>query len=659
MTAKTRGSNDGNLAIKAGTMPAWSPPIRIPKDIEITHTDPPLALVDESATWRLSFKLAKVVPAGAELRLQLWGGRNNKGTFFDLQTEDPEAAGYASAELADGTPLPMHPIEPAGTYRLEVPVGGLPKGTALTVQLGTGKPGQGVRVCGGHVLDKYFLLYVPPAEQAGSGTPAWSGGSVWAPQTWDRIVAACTMHILGEAIHHLRAYAPATVRPGWDAEFPILVRPEDELGNLSSGRLGAVAVLLDGQPVPVRISTVPDSACIVAWTSLSAAGVYRFLVRDTVSGKETRTNPVVCSATAQPVYWGMIHGHTEMSDGTGTLDRYFHQLRHDVLLDFGGTGDHDHLWETPDDFWQTTCAQVREHNAPGAFVALLGYEWAKWRQNGDGDRNVYYLGDDRPMYRSDDGEYPTPPDLFRALAENKEKAIVIPHHTGHGGNWCDWKDHGPAFERLVEIFQCRGSYECSAADGNPVPEPPGPHPARPEGYVRRALALGWRVGFTAGGDDHGGHWGTEVRFPYKQGLMSVEAPEKTRAAIFDALYHRRVVATTGARMLLTYRLNSQPMGSELSVKNMPELASRRSLTIEFHGTAGVDRIDIIRNNAGVQTVPGQGREDLTVAWEDTEPMDALWPAPAKFCDHPFAFYYVRVVQQDNEVAWASPIWIDP
>jgi len=61
----------------------------------------------------------------------------------------------------------------------------------------------------------------------------------------------------------------------------------------------------------------------------------------------------------------------------------------------------------------------------------------------------------------------------------------------------------------------------------------------------------------------------------------------------------------------------------------------------------------------VQTVPGQGREDLTVAWEDTEPMDALWPAPAKFCDHPFAFYYVRVVQQDNEVAWASPIWIDP
>jgi hypothetical protein len=32
--------------------------------------------------------------------------------------------------------------------------------------------------------------------------------------------------------------------------------------------------------------------------------------------------------------------------------------------------------------------------------------------------------------------------------------------------------------------------------------------------------------------------------------------------------------------------------------------------------------------------------------------------PAKFCPKPFAFYYVRVVQQDNEVAWASPVWIE-
>jgi len=51
--------------------------------------------------------------------------------------------------------------------------------------------------------------------------------------------------------------------------------------------------------------------------------------------------------------------------------------------------------------------------------------------------------------------------------------------------------------------------------------------------------------------------------------------------------------------------------------------------------------------------------DIAAVWEDREPMAAVWLPAAAFCSHPFAFYYVRAVQQDGEVAWASPIWIDP
>jgi hypothetical protein len=178
--------------------------------------------------------------------------------------------------------------------------------------------------------------------------------------------------------------------------------------------------------------------------------------------------------------------------------------------------------------------------------------------------------------------------------------------------------------------------------------------------VREALALGWRVGFTAGGDDHCGKWGTEGLIGnYKQGLMCVEAHECCREAIFAAMYERRVVATTGARMLLTYRLNGRPMGSEISVTEVPELATFRRLNIEFHGTGEVDRIDVIRNNIVVHSVPGAGERDISVAWDDRDPLDVILLPAAKFCSHPFAYYYVRVVQQDGEVAWASPVWIDP
>ena len=644
-------------------MPGWARPIRIPEHIEITHTEPSFAIAGEMSTWCVPFKLSKDVPAGSILKFQLCGGRNNKGSFLDAQIGNPERDGYIAAELEDGTRLSMQPDKKSGTYVLSLPDGGFKKGQKLIIILGDRRGGGGgIEVSRDRMLNKFFILYSVPTEEAEPKFPQWAGTDVWAKGTEGRIAAACTMHVLGGKIDHIRAYVPSTTRPG--EPFPVLIRPEDGFGNLSHQELGDITISVHGETVEAEIEKVSDSICLSAKMSLSTEGIYRFQVRETGSGCEAVTNPTICSKTAQPIYWGMIHGHTEMSDGTGKIDHYFHQLKNEVMLDFGAPGDHDHLWETPEAFWKVTCEAVKHWHKPHEFVTFLGYEWAKWRRNGDGDRNVYYLDDDRPLYRSDEGAYPSPPDLFEVLREEKEKAIVIPHHTGHGGNFCDWKDHSPEYERLVEIFQIRGSYECSEENGNPAPERPTNYAPYPDGYVQKALALGWRVGFTGGGDDHSGHWGSEFCFgwgktSYKQGLMSVEAGEQTREALFEAMYNRRVVATTGSRMLLTYVLCGKPMGSELSLKDSPELTSSRKLSVTFHGMAPAERIDIIRNNKVVHSVPGNGKMDVTMTWEDMEPIDKTWLPAARFCDHPFTFYYVRVVQTDREVAWASPVWIDP
>jgi Protein of unknown function (DUF3604) len=641
-------------------IPPWTRPIRIPQPLEITHTAPPFAIAGKTASWRVPFKLSKDVPGEADLRVQLWGGRNNKGVFYGAQIEKPGADGYIAAELEDGTQLSMQASECDGTYALSLPAGGLRKGQTLTLVLGDRSAGgAGITASRDHVFNKFFVLYVLPASGTGDRPPPWAGGLAWAGGAENQIVSACTMHILGGNVDRLRVYAPSTVRPG--QTFHVLIRPEDELGNLSSQNIGALSLAANGVPLAPTVERIPDSTCMRAALSLSAEGVHRLRVFETSSGIAAVTNPVVCSRTALPTYWGMIHGHTEMSDGTGALNHYFHQLKNEVMLDFVAPGDHDHLWETPDAYWRTTCEAVRRWHVPGEFVTFLGYEWAKWRRNGDGDRNVYYFDDDRPLYRSDDGEYATPPELFAALRESNEKAIIIPHHTGHGGNFCDWKDHSPEHERLAEIYQIRGSYECAEEDDNPVPEKGVNCPPYPDGYVRNALALGWRVGFTAGGDDHLGHWGTEYRFEtgYKQGLMSVQAAERTRGAIFEAMYGRRTVATTGARVLLSYDVGGKPMGCELSVTRNPELAFSRKVSIEFHGTAPVQRIDIVRNNHVVHSTPSDGEMDVNIVWEDTEPVGKTWLPPTKFCEHPFTFYYVRAVQTDGEVAWASPVWIDP
>jgi len=515
----------------------------------ITHTEPPFAIAGETSSWRLPFVLSRDVDAGSLLKLQIAGGRNNKGAFDCIAP---------AARLADGTPLGMVPDGQKGTFVLTAPEAGLNTGDAVTVTLAECRPPV-VRQ-----LNKYFILYaIAPGDKSGR-TPQWAGGSVWAPGTDSQIVAACTMHVLGGRTDRLRAYAPSFAEPG--TELSILVRPEDRFGNLAHEKPGALAAFLGRQELQGRREDVEGSTCVRLRTAVRDQGTHRLRVVEGASGRQTTTNPIVCGG-GTGFLWGMIHGHTEMSDGTGSLEQYFHQLRHEVGLDFAAPGDHDHRWETSDAFWSVTQEAVKRWHEEGRFVTFLGYEWAKWRRNGDGDRNVYYLADDRPMYRSDDGEYPSPPDLFGALGRNRERAIVIPHHTGHGGNFCDWKDHDGAYERLVEIFQVRGSYECSEADGNPVPEHTPGVPPYERGYVRDALALGWRVGFTGGGDDHAGLWGSEGPggHGYKQGLMCVEAAERSRDAIFSAMYQRRVVATTGARMLLTYHLHGQPMGAELSL----------------------------------------------------------------------------------------------
>jgi hypothetical protein len=145
----------------------------------------------------------------------------------------------------------------------------------------------------------------------------------------------------------------------------------------------------------------------------------------------------------------------------------------------------------------------------------------------------------------------------------------------------------------------------------------------------------------------------EGRFIYA-GSMAVLATDRTRDAIWDGLWNRRVIATSSPRVLLQVDLNGHPIGSEMKASTEATLRSSRRINVRFLGTAPVQRIDIIRNNKVIHTT-GQTK----FVWEDTTPLaDALMPA-AKYCNHPFCFYYVRVVQADGQTTWASPVWIDP
>ena len=599
--------------------------------------------------------------------LVFWsGGHRWIKLEIPMQNAQPAGEGYVSARVIGGPqlkPVPRPP--PAKMHELmrvafEIPGGSIPAGTGLKIILGDSSLGS-----------------------PGARSPRFSASGVFLALTSEprpadlpphdlNWVGAFPVEIVGGPLDNIRVLAPSQVKKG--ERFSLTIRPQDRYGNISPQVPRRLLVKLDGktreQPIsPDRLNRV--GAVELNGFEITGNGVARIAVEDPDTGLKARSNPILVEDPARRLFWGLIHEHTELSDGLGSVDRCYHNMRYGSRLDFGAVSDHDHRFETSDAMWEMAREAAIRHHKPGAFVTFLGYEWAKWRQNGDGDRNVYYPGNEGDMLRSETGEWDRPSKLFEALGD--KDALIIPHHTAYAGNFCDWTQHDPGRERLVEIYSVWGSSEMDRVEGNPFPvrnprshDPlwleisgkPPPDDEVPVGFVQNALKLGWKVGFTAGGDMHRSHPGDDATqghppYRYKPGLTAVWAKEKTRESIWASLKSRCCYATTGGRMTLWMSLNDYPMGSEV----VANPGKPRVVDFEAHGTDHIATVELVRNNGVLVREKVGEREDVSFSWKDSDAFrDVALPTSA-WTKVPFIYYYVRLTQADGETGWTSPVWV--
>jgi hypothetical protein len=234
------------------------------------------------------------------------------------------------------------------------------------------------------------------------------------------------------------------------------------------------------------------------------------------------------------------------------------------------------------------------------------------------------------MYR-----YPDDEDVLWELARSGE-ALVVPHQHGRGP-WPYPKD----VIKVTEIYSIWGAFEYP---GNPR------HCIGGGDYHGRTvldmLMAGYRPGVLGGSDCHAGHpgytdWLRHVR-AYWCGLTAVQAPELTADAVWEALSARRCYATTGSRIIMDFRAGDACMGSEITLQRGAE----RTLSIQVVGEDALRRVTVIKNGEPRFILPGDGQV-LEVDVTDGEGTDAP------------AFYYLRVEQDDGEMAWSSPIWFVP
>jgi hypothetical protein len=117
----------------------------------------------------------------------------------------------------------------------------------------------------------------------------------------------------------------------------------------------------------------------------------------------------------------------------------------------------------------------------------------------------------------------------------------------------------------------------------------------------------------------------------------VYAKDRSRQGILDAIKQRHTYGATD-NIVLDYHMGDHFMGDDFSS------AGALPIQIKVRGTRKVAAIHIIRDQKIIHSASPNAQE-ATVNFRDT----ATTPG-----SH---YYYVRVEQEDGQLAWSSPIWV--
>jgi len=456
----------------------------------------------------------------------------------------------------------------------------------------------------------------------------------------------------------IEIFIPSYTKPEEEFEAKLVVK--DTFGNVVENFVGTLNIMStdNSGTFPKEISlSANDQGRKFFKASFKCEGIQKFYIKQTGTNLEGKSNPSKCSKNNRlNLYWGDIHGHTNLSDGAAPVDFYYKAARDITCFDFSSVTDHE--YQGPHKFfdeeisieltrndWGLIKEKTKKYYQAGRFVTFLGYEWTGRRdgvKDTEGDKNVYYIEDDMPIFSKLDRESATSWDLWKTLRDKNIDALTIPHHTASGWHTLgsDLKNHDPEFQPVIEIYSMHGSSEYP---GNPRPL----IKENNQGYVQTALERGYRMGFIAGSDSHTLHLNVPnvpmglpyLTLRYRGGITAIIAEELNRKPLFDAIKKRRVYATTGERILIDFKVNDHMMGEEIIFGGKAKIFG--SIT----GTDKLLKVELIKNNKVIHQIKPKS-EEIEFIFDDIILEDKTY------------FYYLRVMQNDGEMAWSSPIWIN-
>jgi hypothetical protein len=348
---------------------------------------------------------------------------------------------------------------------------------------------------------------------------------------------------------------------------------------------------------------------------------------------------------------GNFHEHSEISScwpaGTdGTLhDDYRFGLTSEGY-DFMGIT--DHAYSQTEIYWRKHLRLADFYNDGENFVAFPSVEWTLSNKRefeirrGAGHRNILfkttqdakkYIRNKDEVYSVNNSETADAEKLWEYIHEHDIKCISIPHHPADEVHACCWETRDEEIEPIVEIFQCRGNAEYRGAPRMINLERHQPTD-NDKGFIDYALReKKYKLGFIASGD----HNSIGV------GLACIWVKEVSRAGIFDAMQNRRVFATTGDQIEMNFIIDGTLQGQTAKLTKTP------NLEFDIKAVNDIKQVDLLRNSRVIKTItPNKPVKELKANFEDKGYKN----------EKDLCYYYVRVIQNNEQIGWSSPIWME-
>ena len=353
-------------------------------------------------------------------------------------------------------------------------------------------------------------------------------------------------------------------------------------------------------------------------------------------------------------YFGQLHGHTQYSDGSGSLESaldYISKLPVDANVHFVAFTDHSNYFDSKSNpnpeaalydtslvkdsdashSWSTYKDTIAKFNSSHTGIIAIGGFEMTW-SGGPGHINTFNTpgvvsrNNTTLNNKTDDAGLKAYYNLL-SQSEGADSISQFNHPGTTFGNFVDFSYWDAVIDSRMYMVEV-GNGEGQIGAG-------GYYPSY-EQYIM-ALDKGWHVAPTNNQDNHKGRWGNA-----NDARDVIITDNFSEEGIYEAIRAMRMYATEDKNLEVGYTVNGLMMGS--SITEVPEKLDINVTVNDPDKSDSISKVEIVANS-------GKVVHAWSTAAELASGNLSVELAPE------YSYYFVRVTEGDGDLAVTAPVWV--